>query len=404
MIDIYGLVLEGGGTKGAYQMGVYKALMESGVEIGGVAGTSIGALNGAMIVQGDYEKAYELWHDITYSMIINADKEDIERMSQLKWAREDISFVKEKLKSLLVERGFDIGPFRESLEAYIDEDKIRKSKMDFGIVTINLSELKPLHIFKEDIPKGQLKDYLMASSYLPVFKAERMNGKIYLDGGFYDNLPFGMLQDKGYKDLIIVRVHGKGIVRRIDLGDSNSMIISPNEDLGRALDCDPTRTRYNLKLGYYDGLRALEGLKGERYYIRPSIDQEFHLNYLLKISEDDVNKMQDILKLPRMPYRRALFESIIPKIYSIISMDEEHSYEDLIIHLLEIKAEKLGIDRFKVYSFEELLNEAENINLNLPKEELNTLDKIIDKVDIMSLFNRDETLLKLSDIIIRKRV
>lgn len=400
---MYGLVLEGGGTKGAYQIGVYKALMESGVEIGGVAGTSIGALNGAMIVQGDYEKAYELWHDITYSMIINAKEEDIERMSQLTWAREDISFVKDKLKSLLAGRGFDIGPFRESLETYIDEGKIRKSKMDFGIVTINLSELKPLHIFKEDIPEGKLSDYLMASSYLPVFKAERIDGKLYLDGGFYDNLPFRMLKHKGYEDLILVRTHAKGLVRRIDLGDSNSIIISPNEDLGRSLDCDTNRTRYNLNLGYYDGLKALEGLKGDKYYIKPDTDKDYYLNYLLKIKEEDINKLQDILKLPRMPYRRSLFESIIPRLYSIISMDEDHDYEDLIIHLLETKAGKLEIDRFRVYSFKELLVLAENERLKLAREEPNTLDKIIDKVDIKSFFNREELLLEVSDIIISKK-
>ena len=42
-----GLVLEGGGTKGAYQIGAYKALRDLGIEFQGVAGTSIGALNGA---------------------------------------------------------------------------------------------------------------------------------------------------------------------------------------------------------------------------------------------------------------------------------------------------------------------------------------------------------------------
>ena len=45
-----GLVLEGGGTKGAYQLGAYKALKELGVEFDGVVGTSIGALNAAFIV------------------------------------------------------------------------------------------------------------------------------------------------------------------------------------------------------------------------------------------------------------------------------------------------------------------------------------------------------------------
>jgi len=57
---MYGVVLEGGGARGAYQIGVYKALIEEGIEVGGIAGTSVGALNGAVLVQGDFEKAYEL--------------------------------------------------------------------------------------------------------------------------------------------------------------------------------------------------------------------------------------------------------------------------------------------------------------------------------------------------------
>ena len=61
---MFGLVLEGGGAKGAYQIGAWKALKELGIDIKGVAGTSVDALNGAMIVQDDFEKAYEVWHDV----------------------------------------------------------------------------------------------------------------------------------------------------------------------------------------------------------------------------------------------------------------------------------------------------------------------------------------------------
>ena len=53
----YGLVLEGGGAKGAYQIGAWKAMQEAGVKIKGIAGTSVGALNGALICMGDLEKA-----------------------------------------------------------------------------------------------------------------------------------------------------------------------------------------------------------------------------------------------------------------------------------------------------------------------------------------------------------
>ena len=52
----YGLALEGGGAKGAYQIGAWKALREAGIRFSAVSGTSVGALNGAMIVMDDLER------------------------------------------------------------------------------------------------------------------------------------------------------------------------------------------------------------------------------------------------------------------------------------------------------------------------------------------------------------
>ena len=52
----YGLVLAGGGTKGAYEVGAWKALKELDVEITAIVGTSIGAINGALFLQDDYNK------------------------------------------------------------------------------------------------------------------------------------------------------------------------------------------------------------------------------------------------------------------------------------------------------------------------------------------------------------
>ena len=60
----YALALEGGGAKGAYQIGAWKALREAGVKIDAVAGTSVGALNGALIVMGDLEKAEAIWYNL----------------------------------------------------------------------------------------------------------------------------------------------------------------------------------------------------------------------------------------------------------------------------------------------------------------------------------------------------
>ena len=58
-----GLVLDGGGGKGAYQIGVWKALRETGLDqrIAVISGASVGGLNAALMVQGDPEKAEQIW-------------------------------------------------------------------------------------------------------------------------------------------------------------------------------------------------------------------------------------------------------------------------------------------------------------------------------------------------------
>ena len=73
LIDLskeYGLVLDGGGARGAYQIGAWKALKEAGVRINAVAGTSVGALNGALICMDDPEKAEQIWKNISFSQVI----------------------------------------------------------------------------------------------------------------------------------------------------------------------------------------------------------------------------------------------------------------------------------------------------------------------------------------------
>ena len=75
---MYGLVLEGGGSRGSYEIGACKAICELGLEISYVAGTSVGALNGAMVVQGDVDRAYEIWHDINPGSVIKMTGNEME--------------------------------------------------------------------------------------------------------------------------------------------------------------------------------------------------------------------------------------------------------------------------------------------------------------------------------------
>lgn len=396
---MYGLVLEGGGAKGAYHMGVYKAILEEDIEIRAVAGTSIGAINGAMIVQGDYELGLELWNKISYNYIIQTNEDEINDIINSKLNLEDLKYIVKKLRSLISDRGFDIGPLKDMLKKYIDEDKIRKSPMEFGVVTVNLTDLTPLEVFVEDIPKGKIADFLLASSYLPIFRLERLEGKIYLDGGFYDNLPYKLLQRKGYKDLILVRTHAKGIIRKPPK-DDNMIIISPSRDIGRAYICDSEKARENINMGYYDALKTFKGLKGELFYIMPR-NEKYYIDYLLSLDEKKIKEILDQLNISGPPTRRILFEYIIPKLGSFMGLKEDFSYEEIMVALLEKKALSLQLEEFKIYSFSELLKivRSKRPPQKQEIEESNAMEKLLTKVDLAKYFNKEKIILEIADII-----
>ena len=205
----YGLVLEGGGAKGAYQFGVWTALRELKIQIGGVVGTSIGALNGAAIIQKDYDILHELWNNLKASYVLNISDDIYEKIKKREFLDESFSEIFKEIFNAIDIDGLDVTPLKKLIANVIDEDKIRKSKMDFGLVTVSLSNLKPVEIFLEEIPEGELCDYLLASSYVPLFKKEKLHGKYYIDGWFYNNLPTNMLIEKGYKDIIEIRLNPK---------------------------------------------------------------------------------------------------------------------------------------------------------------------------------------------------
>ena len=67
-----GLVLAGGGGKGAYHIGVWKALRETGLDqyVSAISGTSVGGLNAALFLQGDFERVEEIWKNISVEKIL----------------------------------------------------------------------------------------------------------------------------------------------------------------------------------------------------------------------------------------------------------------------------------------------------------------------------------------------
>ena len=253
-----GLVLSGGGARGAYQIGVWKALKDCGIEIGGVYGTSVGALNSMAVAMDKFEDARELWLKIDFDKVV-VDGTDGNLI--------------EKAIGALKTGGFDPAPLRKNFGRLLKEEEVRKAPIDVGIVTYSLSNMEPRELFIEDIPEGELRDYILASANHPVFRREQIGLEKFIDGGIYRNIPVNMALSRGFKEIIIVDLGPKRIrdlltlvsLKRLD--EVKHLVIKPREFYGDVLDFDPEVSRNFMKEGYLDCLSELGYLAGEEYYV-----------------------------------------------------------------------------------------------------------------------------------------
>lgn len=255
-----GLALEGGGARGAYHIGVIKALLENGYEFDGFAGTSIGAINAAIMAQGDFELAHKLWANITMDHIFDIDEQAVFKLRDISelWADKQLSKdVRRTVSKIIGNRGINTDKIKKYLKTYIDEDKIRASGKDLGLVTVSISERKPYEVMLNDIPHGKLVKFVMASATFPGFKPEVIDDKAFIDGGIYDNCPMNLLLHKGYDEVITVRTNSPGVVRKA-IDPSKVRYITPSNDLGPLMWFSPENSKRNITAGYHDGLLFID--------------------------------------------------------------------------------------------------------------------------------------------------
>ncbi len=354
-----GIVLEGGGARGAYHMGAVKAILEKGYNITGVTGTSIGSVNGAMIAQGDFQVAYDVWANIKYTTLFNIDENKLTLALKKNINLDIVKYMSKKFTQMVKNGGVDTAKMRKFLDDHIDEDKIRNSKIKFGLVTYSLTEKKPYELFVEDIPQGMLKDYIMASSRLPGFKQEPIGEKFFIDGGVYNNCPLNMLADNNFKKIFVIRTGSffkiKDINRIRKQNDISLKIVEPRNALPNILNFESKTSNYLLNLGYYDALKVLDNLDGFEYYFNP-LSEEIYLNSLIEYNQIELNKIYTLLKLTSHDSKKPLLEIVIPALINKIGFKGAATYKDVIQALVEYVALKENIEQFKVYEFKDFLS------------------------------------------------
>ncbi len=302
----YGLVLAGGGAKGAYQLGAWQAMKELGIKFSAVVGVSIGSINGALIAADSFDEAKTLWESVSVDKGVKITEELRDPENLFSFRNFPALF-----KEIVRNGGIDASPTKELIAPFINEDKVRKSDVKFGMATFHLSEFTPLEIFIDKIPEGHLVDYLLASSKVPGVSKIGPEGERYLDGGVYDNAPMNMLIRNGYNRMIVVDISSmKGIGHKNDITCAEMIYIRPYdvEDLGAAFDFSEEMLGKRMKMGYLDARKAFGYLSGIRFYFEGDTMREMAEEY------------------------------------------GSDAYEEL-----EELASELGIERFKVYTKDEFL-------------------------------------------------
>lgn len=323
------LVLEGGGAKGAYQAGAIKALTQKKIYFDAAGGTSIGAVNAAFYATRKLNSMYKLWLSIDSDDLFGISSDMLDNFHEGDYTIDDIKQGITSLKKIIKNLGIDTSNMKKLINKHFDEERLKKSKIDYGLTTFNLSNFKPVEIFKKDIPKGKLADYILSSAYLPIFKLERIiDNKFYLDGGIYRNCPVDMFIDAGYDEIYAIKAWRSKLKYKNKKG-VKVHVITPSENLGSIVRFTQTAAKYRMSLGYYDTLKYLYQLDGNKYYFKKYSD-EYYTHLFDKRIFKKIEKM----------YNRGIF----------IKNDKE-----FILKIIEKILKENNIDRFKIYNMPYLL-------------------------------------------------
>ncbi|MGF6612118.1 NTE family protein [Paraburkholderia sp. WSM4175] len=218
------LVLQGGGALGAYQVGVYEALHEAGIEPDWVIGTSIGAINAALISgnrpEDRLDRLHEFWRRVEQRWPLTSLFDWMGLGNLLP----NMNTVTRGIPGFFTPNAFAIGgsraevgveaasyystaPLRETLRELVDFEHLCECKTRLTVGAVNTCSG---HMRYFDNRNEQLRvDHVMASGALPpAFAAVRVDGEPYWDGGLYSNTPIeAVLDDKPRRDSLIFAVN-----------------------------------------------------------------------------------------------------------------------------------------------------------------------------------------------------
>lgn len=340
------IVLGGGGSRGAYELGVWRALEEFGITYDIALGTSIGSINAAMMATRNYDAANKLWNEITVNDIMRDG-------FNLNYSLESMFRQKDQIRAFLKRyvntKGADITPLRELISKSIHEEVLRKSDIEYGLVTLQVPSLKPMELTRNEIPLGELNNYIIASaSCFPAFPLCKIGDKNYIDGGYYDNLAIDFAIKLGAEEIIAVDLSYDEPTHLKYINAPNVTYIRPSWPLGSFLDFNQKAIQRNIILGYNDACKIFRKYKGYCYTFEPN-DLSNSNEFLMMIERFESNIPLDngVIRLSeksQSPLSAYIYEHTTEKL----------SVADYNIRGAEIAADLFDIDPAKIYTYPDM--------------------------------------------------
>ncbi len=266
-----GVALAGGGARGAYQIGAWKALIEHEVfeKIEAFSGASVGSLNAVMFAMGDYDLAYNTWMSLEKDTLFNLDKNILKRIADEKKSFLDHGVYSTSTLEKLLGETVDFNLIKEK-EVYVATSHLgSENSTFFDLFTMNYK-----HFFKEnqqieyvnlnEVDEEDKKRYLMASCAIPVaFQPIKIGSETYYDGGLLDNTPYQPLIDAGCDKIIVIDLYTFSTMRVKKITDASVYTCFPKKSLRGILDFKKKHTVRRFELGYLDMNKLLEKIKTE---------------------------------------------------------------------------------------------------------------------------------------------
>lgn len=330
------LVLGGGGAKGSYEVGVWKALNKLNMKFDIVTGVSIGSINGAFYAANEYKKCLKMWRTITTN-----DLFDVAIGSKL--SKEDLQSLVKQMST----GGISFANAEKFLKKNINEEKVRKSKINYGLVTVSLTNKKPRFLTKEQIPYGKLVDYICASSICyPFVHTQDINDESFIDGGFYDGIPINLAIDMGATEIVAVDLSVLAINKKPKDKNVKVDVIKMKDKTPLTLTFTKEYADKNIKYGYNDTMKHFNKLDGNIYTFKKNdLDKSYNeLNkYFVEILKST------ILNEPKNKIVNELFS--IAKINKLfVKIKYNHDFKEEVEEALEHLGILFDIPTENIYS------------------------------------------------------